>query len=241
VAVGVLALTGALAAACFVRLFGATFLARPRTEHAAEAREVPRTMLVGMGIAAALCVLMGVLSILIIPQIDGVTSSVLGVSISSKLVNGLVLSPPAGEFSSMSPLIIGALLLFLVPAALLISRRLGGEREVRKGDTWDCGTPLTSRTEYTATGFSEPINRVFKSIYRPRTEVKTEYTTSSLIKRRVSFSRTIEPVIERYVYAPVSIIAILVARRVSVIQRGSIQAYLAYIFITLLVLLVVLR
>ncbi len=241
VAVGVLALTGALAAACFVRLFGISFLARPRSEQAAEAREVPRTMLVGMGIAAALCVLMGVLSVFIIPQIDGVTSSVLGVSIASKLVNGLVLSPPAGEFSSMSPLVIGALLLFLVPATLLISRRLGGKREVQKGDTWDCGTPLTSRTEYTATGFSEPINRVFRSIYRPHTEIKTEYTTSALIKRRISFSRTIEPVIERYLYAPISVFAVLLARRASIIQRGSIQAYLAYIFIVLLVLLVVLR
>jgi len=241
VAVGVLALTGALAAACFVRIFGISFLARPRSEHAAEAREVPRPMLIGMGIAAALCVLMGLLSVFIVPWIDSVTSSVLGVSIASRLVNGLVLSPPVGEFSSMSPLVIGALLLFLVPAVLLISRRLGGGQSVERGDTWDCGTPLTSRTEYTATGFSEPVNRVFRSIYRPRTEVKTEYTTSPLIKRRVTFARTIEPVFERYIYEPISVIFILLARRVSVIQRGSIQAYLAYIFIILLALLVVFR
>jgi hypothetical protein len=43
------------------------------------------------------------------------------------------------------------------------------------------------------------------------------------------------------VVAAVSILAILMARRVSVIQRGSIQAYLAYIFVILLALLVVLR
>jgi hydrogenase-4 component B len=59
-------------------------------------------------VAAALCILTGVLSIFIIPVIDGVTSSVLGISIASKLVNGLVLSPPAGEFSSMSPVALAA-------------------------------------------------------------------------------------------------------------------------------------
>jgi hydrogenase-4 component B len=241
VAVAVLALTGALAAACFVRLFGATFLARPRSEHAANAKEVPRTMLIGMGIAAALCVLMGVLSILVVPQIDAVSSSVLGVSISSKLVNGLVLSPPAGQFSSMSPLAIGALLATMVPAAYLISKYLGGKATVSKGDTWDCGTPLSPRNEYTATGHSQPINRVFSSFYRTRTEVRTEYTTSALIRRRVRYSSSVEPLFEKYLYEPAVALSVLVARRVSVIQRGSIQAYLAYIFVTLLVLLVVLR
>ncbi|MBI0584578.1 MAG: hydrogenase 4 subunit B [Methanomassiliicoccus sp.] len=241
VAVAVLALTGALAAACFVRIFGSTFLARPRSKHAAEAVEVPRTMLAGMGIAAALCVLMGLLSVLIVPAIDSVTSSILGVSIGSKLVNGLVLSPPAGEFSSMSPLVIGALLLFIVPAAFLVVRRLGGRQAVARGDTWDCGTPLSSRAEYTAAGFSEPINRIFRSIYRPHVEVKTEYTSSRLIKRHISFSRSNEPLFERYLYGPAVALVVALARRVGVIQKGSIQAYLAYIFVILLALLVVLR
>jgi hydrogenase-4 component B len=241
VAVAVLALTGALAAACFVRIFGSTFLARPRSEHAAEAQEVPRSMLVGMGAAAALCVLTGVLSFLIIPQVDKVSSSLLGVTIADKLVNGLVLSPPAGEFSSMSPVAICALLLFAIPASLLISRHLGGRRKVVRADTWDCGTPLNSRTEYSASGFSQPINRIFKSIYRPHTEVRTEYTSSSLIKRSISFSRSIEPIFERYLYAPTVNLIVYLAKRIGFIQRGSIQAYLAYIFVILLVLLVVFR
>ena len=38
---GMLALTGGLAAACFVKAFGISFLAMPRSPRAAEAREVP--------------------------------------------------------------------------------------------------------------------------------------------------------------------------------------------------------
>jgi hydrogenase-4 component B len=149
--------------------------------------------------------------------------------------------PSTGEFSSMSPMVIGALLLFAVPFAFLVTRRAGGRHPVEKGDTWDCGTPLSSRTEYSAAGFSEPINRIFRSIYRPHTEVRTEYTSSTLIKRKISFSSTIVPVFERYLYAPVTALVIALARRVGIIQKGSIQAYLAYIFVILLVLLVVFR
>ncbi|PYM13558.1 MAG: hypothetical protein DME18_08740, partial [Verrucomicrobia bacterium] len=48
----VLALTGALAAACFVKAFGITFLAQPRSEHAAHAHEVAPSMRFGMAVLA---------------------------------------------------------------------------------------------------------------------------------------------------------------------------------------------
>src|SRR5215831_921737 len=50
-----LALTGALAAACFVKAFGITFLAQPRSHRAAEAHEVAPTMVLGMGLLVAAC------------------------------------------------------------------------------------------------------------------------------------------------------------------------------------------
>src|SRR6266496_5719569 len=50
----VLALTGALAAACFIKAFGITFLAQPRSRHAAEAHESSFTMAIGMGLLTAL-------------------------------------------------------------------------------------------------------------------------------------------------------------------------------------------
>lgn len=239
-AVAVLALTGALAAACFVRLFGAAFLARPRSAHAEEAKEVPRPMLAGMAAVAGLCILTGVLSVLIVPVVDGVSASVLGVSISAKLVNGLVLSPPAGAFSSMSPLVLTALVAVVLPAIYLAVRRWR-PREVTQGDTWDCGTPLTSRHEYTATGHSQPIVRLFRSIFRPRAEVTVTPSASPLVPARTAFRSEVEPVFERYLYDPVSRAAVYLAGKASVIQKGSIQAYLAYIFVLLLVLLVVFR
>ena len=56
-----LALSAALAAACFVKAFGVTFLGRPRTPAAEAAREVDRFSLAAMFVLAALCFLAGVL------------------------------------------------------------------------------------------------------------------------------------------------------------------------------------
>src|SRR6185369_13414712 len=55
-----LALSAALAAACFVKAFGVTFLGRPRTAVAADAREVDRCSLAAMFSFAALCLLAGI-------------------------------------------------------------------------------------------------------------------------------------------------------------------------------------
>src|SRR5207237_7147202 len=51
-----LALTSALAAACFVKAFGITFLAQPRSDHARHAHEASPTMLLGMGSLTMACI-----------------------------------------------------------------------------------------------------------------------------------------------------------------------------------------
>src|SRR5713101_4048237 len=61
-----LALSAALAAACFVKAFGVTFLGRARATPAANASEVDRFSLAAMYVLAALCLFAGILPGLII-------------------------------------------------------------------------------------------------------------------------------------------------------------------------------
>lgn len=243
VTIGMLALTGALAAACFVRAYGIVFLAAPRSDHAAEAKEVPPSMLAGMAILAILCVLTGLLSVFIIPVIDGVTAPVIGVSAASKIVYGfvIVLKPLEVVFSSVSPLAIATLLIVFLPVVYLAARYYGGEKKTVIGDTWDCGTPLTSRNEYTGTAYSKSINMIFSAIYRPSKELVARPTASPYIRKEMTYTDRTEPVFEKYLYNPVAGFAVKAARRLSFLQTGSIQAYLTYIFITLIVLLIVFR
>src|SRR5713226_4847301 len=67
-----LALTGALAAACFVKAFGITFLAQPRSEHAAQAHEASLSMRFGMAVLTAACVVLGLFPTQFLKMLDPV-------------------------------------------------------------------------------------------------------------------------------------------------------------------------
>jgi hydrogenase-4 component B len=241
VTIAILALTGALAAVCFVRLFGIVFLAKPRSEHASEAKEVPRSMLLGSGIAASLCIITGVMSFAIIPYVDQVTTPLVGASAASSIVNGFVISPTNDQFSTVSPFALAILIAVTVPLVIFISKRYGGKRKTVIGDTWDCGTPLTAHNQYTGTAYSNPLVKVFSYIYRPKPEVHTESTSSPYVKKKVSYAFVVVPVFEKYLYQPIVKYLVAGARWASKIQAGSIQAYLAYIFATLVFLLIIFR
>jgi hydrogenase-4 component B len=241
ISIAVLALTGALACALAVRIFGITFLARPRSDQAEHAHESSLPMLLGMSLLASLCVLFGVLSSWLIPYFDDVTASVLGVGVAPSLVDGLVISPGNSEFSTMAPLLIAMFTVALVALAWLGGTYYGGKQENVKGDTWDCGTPLTARNQYTGTALSNPIVRVFSSILRPQSEIRTEFTSSPYVKREMSYHLRFTAVFERYLYRPVCRTIVGASKRVTVIQTGSIQAYLAYIFAILVLLLIIFR
>jgi hydrogenase-4 component B len=240
IALGMLALTGALAATCFVRFYGMAFLARPRSKAAAEAKEVPRSMLLGMAVLAFLCLMTGLLSTYIIPTVDSVIAPFAGASIADKLANGLVLETPVSSFSSMSPILISIVLLVALPSIYLIATRYGGKRAVRLGDTWDCGTPLDEKNEYTPTGFTQPLKRVFNGFYHSRTNTSVE-TESDPYLRRLNIETSIPELFEDYLYRPIAKIVTGLARKGGVIQTGSIQTYLAYIFVTLVLLLIIFR
>ena len=99
-----LALTGALAAACFVKAVGITFLALPRSPHAEKAHEAPRSMLFGMAILGFACVVLGVLPMLFLPLLDPVTQELLGQRISPQLIagNGWMVTSLAVERGAIS-------------------------------------------------------------------------------------------------------------------------------------------
>jgi hydrogenase-4 component B len=139
----------------------------------------------------------------------------------------------------LNPLGLSALLAAAVLLVFLALRALG-KRQLVRSDTWDCGTPLDRRTQYTPTGFSQPLLRVFHQIYRPRTEVKEEPRPSPYI-RAVRFEQELPELFVLHVYRPLTAGTMAIAMRVKRMQSGSIQAYLAYLMIILIVLLVVLR
>jgi hydrogenase-4 component B len=235
-----LALTGALAAACFVKAFGISFLAQPRSEHAAQANEVSRPMLCGMGLLAAACCFLGLFPTLFIKAFDPVTAQLLAQEISEKLAlnNGLVLGSGQALGGTVSTLGIALTAVCLLPIPVVLWFLFGRRAKVRIGPTWDCGLRgLTPHMEYTATGFSKPIRMIFKAIFQPRREVQREYDYSPYFAKTLRFESHIEEAFVTRVYRPLNRGILRLSRRMRALQAGSIQAYLIYIFVTLLVLL----
>jgi hydrogenase-4 component B len=91
--------------------------------------------------------------------------------------------------------------------------------------------------EYTATGFSKPVRMIFKALFQPRRDVQREYDFSPYFATNIRFESHIEEVFVERLYRPLRILILRVSRRVRALQAGSIHAYLLYIFVTLLLLL----
>lgn len=240
IAAAVLALTGVLALACFAKAFGIAFLAQPRSSHARHAKEVARSMRLGMGMLATACVLLGLAPLVVIPLLDRVTVSMTGTSIEEKMLalNEWALAPVNVEFSSLSSPALALLLIGATALGLTLVALFGGFRGIRYSKTWACGLTLSPRMEYSATGFVQPIKRVFSTIYQPTVHLETEFLEQSrYFAKRRHFEFHIEPLFEKYLYKPVVAGIYRLADRLRIVQAGSLHLYLAYMFVTLVVLL----
>src|SRR5574341_1340547 len=240
IAAAMLALTSVLALACFAKAFGISFLALPRSAHARHAEEVPVPMRLGMALLAIVCVVLGVAPMVVVPLLDRLASPFTGVSIEGKVLalDGWALAPVNVEFSSLSTPVLALLLVALSLLGLGLVAAFGGLAKARHYKTWGCGINLSPRMEYTATGFVQPIKRVFSTIYQPTVKLETEFLEESkYFSKRQRFEFHIEPVFQKYLYDPVVDFFMAMADRLRVIQAGSLHLYLTYIFVTLIVLL----
>jgi hydrogenase-4 component B len=235
-----LALTGALAAACFVKAFAITFLALPRGAKSSPVHEAPRSMLVGMGWLAFSCVALGLGATWFLPIFSTMNEQLLGSRVGANLITarGWVLSvgTPHGGLVSTSVIAI-ALLFLLIPAVVVVS--IAGRRFARRrGPAWDCGLPgLSEENEYTATAFSKALRMIFSVLYQPRREIQAVFDVSPYFPKAIHFESEIEPTFEKRLYEPLKDLLLRFATKMRAIQAGSIHAYLAYIFITLVLLL----
>src|SRR5207245_5684758 len=107
IAVAMLALTSGLAVACFVKAFGITFLALPRSAEAERAREVPTSMQVGMLVLVGMCVALGLTPFLVVPVLSRALAGLGALPVPPV---GFDLPPPlpvAGVRGELAPLLVG--------------------------------------------------------------------------------------------------------------------------------------
>ncbi len=241
--VGAVALTTGLGVAAMVKAFGTGFLARARSETAAQAREAPVSMLIGMAVAATGCVVVAVVPFVV----TGTLQSVLDTLPASRRADltglGTVLRLP-GTHGSISPSLLAGALVLAVLLVLGLARWGSRHRpDPVTSPLWACGADeLTSRMQYTATSFAQPLQRVFDDVLRPDTGIEVTHLEESRYHiEQIAYRTNVSDAIEDRVYAPVLRVIAQCAQAVRYAHNGSVHLYLGYGAVGVLIVLVVAR
>ncbi|MGQ9371911.1 hydrogenase 4 subunit B [Azospirillum sp. A39] len=236
-----LALATALAAACFVRLYGIAFLGRPRSAAAAGAGEVGLAMRLGMAVPASLCVVIGVMPTPLIRLFEPATRLMVeaGPFDDRAYQPWFWLAPTSAIGNSYNGLVllvtIGALSLVLVAAI----HRWASAR-VRWSIPWGCGfadPDPAALSQYSASSFAQPIRRAFGStVFAARDHVEMPEPGDV---RPARFRATLRDPAWDWLFAPIGRTVDLVADHANRLQFLTIRRYLTLMFLALVVLLVV--
>jgi hydrogenase-4 component B len=224
-ALALTAAVGALALAGFTRAFGILFLGEPRTEAAQTAHEAPLSMRVPMAVLGGACLLAGIAAPVLAPR--------LGPALGSAGVRAEALQ------AILAPLlpatIAGVALVVVVVAVALARQQLLRGREVRTSLTWDCGyAEPSSRMQYTASSFSQPIVDLCVSLLRTR---KTLAAPEIHFPDTAHLETETPDIGREEIYEPLFEGAERMLRRIRILQHGRVQVYVLGVVVTLVVLL----
>jgi hydrogenase-4 component B len=221
-----LALVGALAAACFVKVYGMVFLGAPRSEQAAQAHEAGKAMIGPMLILAGCCILIGVAPLLFAPLLDRMAATWSG--------NALGELKIANEAPLMTISIVAAIVvsLLLAGTGFLLMR---GIRRAPSGLTWDCGYAAPSaRMQYSSSSFADMLVKLFGWALQPKVHLPK---IDGLFPKDTDFESHVEDtVLEQAVWPTTRAVTWLFSCG-RFLQNGSLQAYLMYILVVVVFLL----
>jgi hydrogenase-4 component B len=227
-AVPALALIGALALACFVKAYGAVFLGTARTHHAHKPRESPPSMLLPMGGLVGCCVVIGLAPSLAAPILEA------GVSTWAPEINDaglrLVTLAPLDWITMMGVLLITALLLASVVLWLRLRKSV-----VEHNITWGCGyRSPTPRMQYTSSSFAQMLVGLFGWVLRPRVRRPQDL---GLFPQKAEFASEVSDTLLDDAVLPTFRFGAWLLSWSRVLHQGSIQAYVLYMVIALIALL----
>lgn len=236
---GLLALSAALAAACFVKAFGITFLGRPRSAAVEPAHEVDRYSLTAMFSLAALCLLAGIVPGLVIDGLSSVTLPLIGSRMPVQMAQPwLSIVPIATSRSSYNGLLVFLFIAFSASAAAYVIHRFASHA-IRRGPAWGCGfADVTPSSQYTAVSFAQPIRRVFGTFaFRARETVEMPPPGQTGPAR---LDVEMHDVIWETLYLPIGKALDFATDHLNHLQFLTIRRYLTLVFLFLVVLLLVL-
>jgi hydrogenase-4 component B len=221
-------LIGALAVACFVKAYGVVFLGTPRSEHARHPHESPPTMIFPMGVLIACCFLIGLFPRLIAP--------IFGQAVSAWAPD---FNDAGSRLTTLAPLdwitTMGLVLIASLVAVRALLWWLVGRSPAAASPTWGCGYAAPEASmQYTSSSFAQMLVKLFGWALRPRMHKPPEM---GLFPQQADFHSDVPDTVLDEAVQPFFHHAAGLFARFRIFQAGSIQAYLLYIFLALIALL----
>jgi hydrogenase-4 component B len=211
-----LAATGALALACFVKVCGVVFLGVPRSDAAKHAHEAGWRMRVPMLLLAFACALIGLLPVLFMEILAEVCD------VWQPAWNTLPLNAALHTLSLFNLSVVSLLLLAI--GALFWRVKQNG---FRRALTWDCGYAYPSaRMQYTAGSFAGILTSWFSWILRPQ---RRESLPTNVLASHASFEEHTPETVLEHVVDPIGAGVMRVSTAVRRLQHGRVQMYIVYL------------
>ncbi len=174
-AVVMLAVTGAMAVMCFVKVYGICFCGAPRSEKASQAREVPNAMVAGTLLLAAVCLVLGLGAPWIAPHIASYGQALVSTQLDSQIsvATGATLLPLDSSQAILSPPVIAITLLGLFLIPLLVVAIFKGPKLGRRhaGTPWACGYAYEERMSLTSGGVTHTLRQLCAPLYRKQPQL----------------------------------------------------------------------
>ena len=220
-----LAITGALAVTCFVKAYGVSFLSSPRSEHAANAKEVSASMKFTMILLAAICVIFGVGAAFIAPVFD---------SIASSIISGPEVITTSG-LMAVNPFILGAAVstpIMAIALVLFVGIVFVFKKAVSKGgtgivkDPWACGYQPDTDMPVVATNFGTQVQMFLKPLYTVR-EFFSRFKGN--LDGTIAVAEKTEGFADKYLVGCVAKFVNFIGRKVRVVEGGDFRVYVLYV------------
>ncbi len=231
-----IALIAALSGYTMVKYFGVVFLGQPREEKLSQAHDAGPWERLGMMWLVVGCVVLGLFPNHVIAMIDPVTKLLVHAGLAQTVAdNGWLLVPVSIERASYSPVIFLLGVLASFGLVFWLVRKLYHGR-LRRVPPWDCGYPWqTPRMQDSAEGFGQPIRQIFEPFFRMKRQLPTAFDVQP------SYRVTVEDPLWYWLYLPLARLVERVSKIVGLLQQGRIAVYLMYSFVTLIVVLLVVK
>ncbi|MCH1925117.1 hydrogenase 4 subunit B [Shewanella sp. C32] len=241
IAIVMLAITGALAAMCFVKVYGICFCGAPRSEQVERATEVPASMTIAMWLLALLCIVLGVGAAQVAPLITQIAAELSGQTATSMATAATVFPGDVTQTSLNTPLLF--IMLLALPLLPLLLFSFTGKNNrlnfIQRGTPWACGYGYEQRMSLTAGSFAQPLKVLFAPLYRMRKTLDPAPAFHRSLDVTTDAAARVEPVWDDRIVMPVVGGVQRLSRVVQLIQYGDFRVYCLYVVAALVVLLLV--